>query len=86
MSFSVNRCSEGIEDENTQEGQAAGLYCNHTHAHIRKVGHYKTTCADSCFDTKESMIFKIQSRLSLDFGCIYKPFNSLNVSCTLMLL
>lgn len=43
MSFSVDRCSEGIEDENTQEGQAAGLFYTHTHTHtnvhIRKVGH-----------------------------------------------
>lgn len=41
MSFSVDRCSEGIEDENTQEGQAAGLLYTHTHTnmHIGKVGH-----------------------------------------------
>lgn len=31
-----NRCSEGIEDENTQEGQAAGLYCAHTHTLLIK--------------------------------------------------
>lgn len=29
MIFSVNRCCEGIEDENTQEGQAAGLCYYH---------------------------------------------------------
>jgi len=28
--LSVHRCSEGIEDENTQEGQAAGLYSHLT--------------------------------------------------------
>lgn len=38
--FYVNRCSEGVEDENTQEGQAAGLYFNHTCSR-KKLGHYK---------------------------------------------
>lgn len=28
MSFCINRCSYVIEDENKQEEQAAGLYCD----------------------------------------------------------
>lgn len=41
MSLCVNRCSDAIEDENTQEGKAAGTYCKPSpkHALITQVGH-----------------------------------------------
>lgn len=33
MSFCINRCSYVIEDENKQEEQAAGLYCDSSPIH-----------------------------------------------------
>lgn len=44
VSFLFNRCSEGIEDENTQKGQAAGLYSlSHTYTRTNTNKHgYKS--------------------------------------------